>query len=278
MTATMLAPPPATLALRPYQHDAAEAFRAGARRGLRRMLIQMATGLGKTVLFAHLAHEAVALGGRVLIVAHRDELLAQARDKLLLADPSADVGIVRAELDECDAQIVVASVQTLAQSHRLARVGRFSLIVIDEAHHAAAASYHAILDALGAFASVGPLVLGVTATPGRGDGVGLDEIFEEVVYAKTILSGIRDGYLADLRAVSVTLDTDFSAVRSRGGDLAEGELGDALLTADAPEHVASAYREHADGRRALVFAPTVAVLRERALKVTAWPSRTRRAP
>ena len=236
MTVTMLAPPPATLALRPYQHDAAEAL-----------------------LFAHLAHEAVAHGGRVLIVAHRDELLTQARDKLLLADPSADVGIVRAELDECDAQIVVASVQTLAQPHRLARVGRFSLVVIDEAHHAAAASYHAILESLGAFAPVGPLVLGVTATPGRGDGVGLDEIFEEIVYWMNILDGIRGGYLADLRAVSVTLDTDFSGVRSRGGDLADGELGDALLAADAPEHVAAAYREHADGRRALVFTPTVAV-------------------
>ena len=90
---TTLAPPPG-LELRAYQREAAEAFRAGAARGRRRMLVQMATGLGKTVLFAHLVHEAVALGGRVLVVAHREELLDQARDKLLLADPTADVGIV----------------------------------------------------------------------------------------------------------------------------------------------------------------------------------------
>src|SRR4051812_23844695 len=157
---------PSALELRPYQFAAADAVRDGFRRGLRRMLVQLATGLGKTVLFADLAHRVVGRGGRVLIVAHRDELLSQARDKLLVADPDADVGIVRAEQDETGAAIVVASIQTLARPNRLARVGRFRMIVIDECHHAPAASYRSTLEALGAFEADGPLVLGVTATPG----------------------------------------------------------------------------------------------------------------
>src|SRR6266496_3748043 len=125
--------------LRPYQVAAVEALRAGARRGLRRMLVEMATGLGKTVLFAHLAHRVVSRGQRVLVIAHRDELLTQARDKLLLADPAADVGIVRAKQDETDATIVVASIQTVVRPDRLLRItraGRIGLVIVDEAHHA----------------------------------------------------------------------------------------------------------------------------------------------
>ena len=192
MTTLLLPPAPPGLALRPYQREAAAAFDAGAARGLRRMLVQLPTGTGKTVLFAHEAHEAVALGGRVLVIAHREELLDQARDKLLMADPSADVGIVQAERDAPGAGIVVASIQTLARPTRLARLtaaGRFALVVVDEAHHAAAPSYRAVLDELGAFAPVGPLVLGVTATPGCGDGVGLHEIFEAIVFRMTIEEG-----------------------------------------------------------------------------------------
>src|SRR5213078_2040129 len=93
-------PAAAGLALRPYQQAAADAFIAAVQGGRRRILVQLATGLGKTILFAHLAHQTVSRGGRVLVIAHRDELLTQAREKLLLADPAADVGIVRAEVDE----------------------------------------------------------------------------------------------------------------------------------------------------------------------------------
>ncbi|HZO31631.1 MAG TPA: DEAD/DEAH box helicase family protein, partial [Chloroflexota bacterium] len=106
-TATTVAPAQ-TLPLRPYQQGAARAVIHGYRRGLRRMLVQMATGLGKTVLFSHLAQAVVGSGRRVLVIAHRDELLTQARDKLLTVDPDADVGLVRAELDETDARIVIA--------------------------------------------------------------------------------------------------------------------------------------------------------------------------
>src|SRR3954454_8119883 len=102
-TATLAAVSSA-LELRPYQLEAADAVRDGYRRGLRRMLAQLATGLGKTVLFAHLAHRVVERSGRVLVIAHRDELLTQAREKLLVADPDADVGIVRAKQDEAGAE------------------------------------------------------------------------------------------------------------------------------------------------------------------------------
>ena len=256
--------PTGSILLRPYQVAAVEAIRAGYRRGVRRPLLVLATGLGKTVTFGYLAVQAVNRGRRVLIVAHREELLGQAREKIRLIDPSADVGIVQAERDQSHAQIVVASIQTIARPDRLARLGHFALIVIDEAHHAAAPSYRSTLEALRAFEGEGPVVLGVTATPGRGDGVGLDSVFQEVVYEMGILDGIQGGYLVDLRAIRVGLNIDFSDLSTRGGDLDDGELGDALIAADAPEHVTRAYLEHASDRLAIVFTPTVAVARSMA--------------
>jgi superfamily II DNA or RNA helicase len=246
--------------LRPYQQEACAAVIAAYKSGLRRVLVQLATGLGKTILFAHLARALVERGGRVLVIAHRDELLEQARAKLLAVDPGASVGIVKAGQDEHDRAIVLASIQTIARMPRLKRLGHFDLIVVDEAHHAVARTYRGVLEYLGAYDPPSQVfLLGVTATPGRGDGVGLATVFQKIVYRMGLLEGIKQGYLCDVRAKSVMLATDFDDVHTRGGDLVEGELGRALLAADAPEHVLRAYQEVASGRRAIVFTPTVAV-------------------
>src|SRR5262249_53884745 len=152
------------------------------------------------------------------------------------------------------------SIQTLAQPRRLERLTPdFRTIVVDEAHHAAAASYRRVLDHLGAFEPRDLLTLGVTATPTRGDRIGPDDIFEVIVYNRPILDMIESGYLADLRAIQVHLEADLDALRVRGGDFADDELGDALLEANAPEHAAAAYCEHAAGRKALIFTPTVSL-------------------
>jgi superfamily II DNA or RNA helicase len=241
---------------RPYQQEGLDAIVAAELRGIRRPLLALPTGTGKTVVFAHLIKQRP---GRSIILVHRDELVWQAVDKLQIIAPDLPVGIVKAARDEVRMPCLVASVQTVSREARLARLTPdFTTVVIDEAHHAVAESYRRVLTALRAFEDDGPLTLGVTATPMRGDDVGLEAVFQEIVYQKSILEMIVAGYLCDLRAIQIHLEADFHALHTRAGDLIEGELDDMLMDADAPEYVTRAYREHALGRKALLFTPTIA--------------------
>ncbi len=259
MTRTLTKPPTdRAFKLRSYQAEALDAVVQSEERGIRRPLVVLPTGTGKTVVIAHLIQRRA---GRALILAHRDELLRQARDKLAMVMPEADIGLVKAGSDETEASVVLASVQTVQRPRRLERLagspGGFGTVVVDEAHHAAAPSYKRVLRALDTFEEDCPLTLWVTATPERADGKQLGRVWQEVVYQRGILEMVRAGYLADLRAVRVRLKADFSALRVRGGDFVASEVGKALEAANAPEHVVGAYLEHATGRKALVFVPTV---------------------
>lgn len=255
------------LNLRAYQVEAIAATFEARDRGVRKQLGVAATGLGKTVMFCALAEQ---MGGRTLILAHRDELVNQAVAKVHeVWGETVDVGVVKAERDEYDAQVVVASVQTLSRASRLARlvapsmlrpIEGFDLVVVDEAHHATADSYRRVLEGLNAGESDGPLLLGVTATPDRGDGRGLDDLFDEIVWNYDVLWGIRTGYLCELRGLRVTLDQlDMATVKKSRGDYDAGASGRALEDADAPRLAVAAWIEHALGRRTLVFTPTVAL-------------------
>lgn len=247
-----------SITLRPYQTEAIDAVRSAESRGLRRVLLSLPTGTGKTVVFAELVRQR---GGRALILAHRDELLGQAARKVHDVWPEVRVGIVRAEQDKARADVVVGSVQTLIRPGRLERVlaaGALSTVIVDEAHHATANTYRDILERCGVYDDGGPLLVGVTATAFRSDGGSLGDIFEEVAYESGILPMIEHGYLVDVRAKRVTLEADFG-FHVRAGDYAIGEVEDALMDADAPRHAAEAYVEHASGRKALIFTPTVRV-------------------
>ena len=250
MTATTTA-----LALRPYQQEAITAVENAVGRGVRRPLIALATGTGKTVIFASLIAKR---GGSALVLAHRDELLRQAAAKITLADPTLGLGVgfVQAERDDTNAPVAVASVQTLARQARLNRLPHhFDTVVVDEAHRAGARSYRRILEHL----QDSPLILGVTATPQRADGR-LGEVWDEIVFQRGIAEMIAAGYLADVRGVRVGLEAvDLDAVTQSGGDFDADALGDALEQAAAPAHVLAAYRRHAEGRKTVVFVPTVAL-------------------
>ncbi|MDQ6897982.1 MAG: DEAD/DEAH box helicase [Candidatus Dormibacteraeota bacterium] len=250
------------LQLRDYQVEAVEAVEAAWERGIQRPLLSLPTGCGKTIVFAEVFRRRP---GRGLVLAHREELLEQARDKIRLVIPEVEVGIVKAERDEHDRPLVVASVQTLSRPERLSRLGRdFLTLTVDEAHHAAAPSYRRVIGQLGGFHPDGPLVLGVTATPERGDHASLAEVWQEVVYRREILEMIRAGHLCDLQAVRVRLEMDLDRVQVREGDFVESELAQAMSQANAPRHALEAYQKHAEGRKTLIFTPTVALAHEMA--------------
>lgn len=258
------------LELRGYQREAITKTLELAAAGVRKQLGVAATGLGKTVVFCSLAEQ---MGTRALIIAHREELVAQAAAKVRELWPGIDVGIVKGPNDDVHSHVVVASIQTLARSSRLGRLvasyadggsilrpmDPFGLVVVDEAHHSAADSYRRVLEALHAGEVGGPLLLGVTATPDRGDGKGLDDLFDEIAWTYDMLWGIRQGYLSDLRGLRVKVAIDLAKVKVSRGDYDAGSAGRALEDADAPAHIVKAWREHAPDRRTLVFTPTVAL-------------------
>ncbi len=252
---------PTALALRPYQKEAIAAIEQALKRGVRRPMLMLPTGCGKTCVFASLIAKR---GGSALVLAHRDELLRQAADKIQAADPTLalGVGFVAAERDDVAAPVVVGSVQTLAQSRRLGRLPQqFDTVVVDEAHHASARSYRRILSHL----EPSPLIFGVTATPQRSDGSLLGEVWEQIVYQRGIAEMIRAGYLADIRGIRVGLESvDLDNVAQSGGDYQADALGAALEQAAAPRHVLAAYQAHAQDRTAVVFVPTVALARHMA--------------
>lgn len=240
---------PSGLELRPYQQDALEAIRAGFRDHAR-MLTVLPTGAGKTVLFSHLAAERVRAGQRVLILAHREELLQQAQDKLKQAT-GLDSELEKADHQAgLDARVVVASVQTL-KGKRLQRwpVGHFGLVIVDEAHHALAASYRTILDHFSE-----AQVLGVTATPNRGDRKTLGAVFEHVAMDVPMADLVPE-YLCPITVQNVPLGIDLSRVGSQAGDYKAGDLGTALDP--YLEKIASRLPDLIGDRRTLVFLPLV---------------------
>jgi superfamily II DNA or RNA helicase len=246
--------------LRPYQHEAVAAI-AREHERVRSTLLVLATGLGKTVTFAAIARDLAAHGGRTLVLAHRAELLEQAAETLRKLGLRA--GIEQAArsvgpLEQPDA--IVASVQTL-QRGRLAAYARdaFRLVVVDECQHATSDTYRAILDY---FAPA--KVLGVTATPDRGDGVGLRAVFESVAYRFELRDGIKAGWLAPLEVRAVEVKSlDLSKVKVRAGDLAADELEAELLRDAVLHEIAGPLAELSAGRQTLAF--TVGVAQAHAL-------------
>ncbi|MEH0423154.1 DEAD/DEAH box helicase [Streptomyces sp. B21-083] len=251
---------PETFAPRPYQAEAIKALVEGWQGDNNRLAVVLPTGAGKTVVFSNLILERLtalaARGERALVIAHREELLAQAADKIKAVAPGLRVGIVKAERDEHqDVDVVVASIQTLAVERRRRAITGIGMVVVDECHHAAARTYMTVLEHFGAWRGIP--TAGFTATMTRTDG-GLAEVWEEVVFTLDILEMIEDGYLCDVRGKRVTVPgLDLDSVKSRHGDLQDGQLGQALDDSGAAEVVAEAYRLHATDRPGVAFTPTV---------------------
>lgn len=240
-----------TLTLRPYQQEALESINAYYDKGVKRQLVVLPTGAGKTVIFSHLP-QIKQNSVPMLVLAHRAELLAQAKTKIGWSNPELSIEIEQGENHAGHSDVVVASVPTLgrAESERILKYPKdyFKAIVIDEAHHASAPTYRRILDYFDA-----DFVLGVTATPQRSDKTRLTDVFDEIVYYKTIQDLIEDKWLCPLVGYRIKTDTDISGVQTNDGDYIASQLEDVIDNPNRNATIVAAYHNLVPNTKAIVF-------------------------
>ena len=236
--------------LRPYQREAIEGIHKQLAEN-RSTLLVIPTGTGKTRVFTDVAHNWT--DGRVLVLAHRDELLQQARQRIA-KETGELVGLEQAENRSGLERIVVGSVQTLCQPDRLHgwKPDTFGLVIVDEAHHGPSPSYKRIFDH---FASA--KLLGVTATPDRADEKAMGQVFESVAFVYEIEDAIRDSWLVPIRVREIFLgELDLSACKTTAGDLNQGDL-DAAMVEEAIAHMVKSTIEEAGDLKTLFFTTSV---------------------
>ena len=239
--------------LRPYQQEAKEAVFEQWENGTRRTLLVLPTGCGKTIVFAKITEDCVRHGDRVLILAHRGELLEQAADKIHKAT-GLGCAVEKAE-ESCQGswfRIVVGSVQTMMREKRLGRfpADYFNTIIIDEAHHCITDSYQRVLQHFPE-----AHVLGVTATPDRGDMRNLGQYFETLAYEYTLPKAIKEGYLCPIKALTIPLKIDMSSVSIQAGDFKAWDISTALDP--YLERIAQEMEKHCKDKKTVVFLPLV---------------------
>lgn len=239
--------------LRPYQREAEAAILGEWDAGILRTLLVLPTGCGKTIVFSKVIEDRVRAGDRVLVLAHRGELLEQAADKLAQAT-GLRCATEKAE-ESCLGswyRVVVGSVQSLMRDKRLSRFAHdyFQTIVVDEAHHVLSDGYQRVLNHF-----CDARVLGVTATPDRGDMRNLGQCFQSLAYEYSLPKAIRDGFLSPIKALTIPLKLDLTGVGVQSGDFKAGDLGTALDP--YLEQIADEMERYCFDRKTVVFLPLV---------------------
>lgn len=239
--------------LRPYQQEAKTSIFQEWEKGIQKTLLVLPTGCGKTIVFAKVTEQCVQNGDRVLILAHRGELLDQAADKI------AKTTGLRCATEKAEEsclgswfRITVGSVQSMMRETRLSRFPKdyFHTIIIDEAHHCISDGYQRVLNHFS-----DAKILGVTATPDRGDMKNLGSVFESLAYEYTLPKAIKEGYLSPIKAVTIPLKVDLSGVGMQSGDFKVGDLGTAL---DPYLHsIAEEMQKYCQEKKTVVFLPLV---------------------
>lgn len=243
-----------TYDLRPYQKEAVAAIEGEWNKGVKKTLLVLPTGCGKTLCFSQVANDRVKAGDRVLIMAHRGELLEQAADKLKKATG------LNAAIEKADQtclghweRVTVGSVQSLQREKRLDRFPEdyFGTIIVDEAHHVLADGYQRVI---GHFP--GANVLGVTATAERGDMKNLGQFFDSLAYEYTLPQAIREGYLCKILAQTIPLQIDMNNVQMSSGDFSASGTDEAL--GPYLEAIAKEMENYCKDRKTVVFLPLIA--------------------
>ncbi|EIY5975328.1 DEAD/DEAH box helicase [Enterococcus faecalis] len=239
--------------LRPYQEESRSAVQNEWRNGKKKTLLVLPTGCGKTIVFSKIIEDRVRAGERVLVLAHRGELLDQASDKLEKAT-GLKTATEKAEQTSIGSflRVVVGSVQTMQREKRLKQFppDHFDTIVVDEAHHCISDGYQYVLKHFEQ-----SNVLGVTATPDRGDMKNLGSYFESLAYEYSLVQAIKEGYLSPIKALTIPLKLDLSGVKQQTGDFSTHDLGTALDP--YLEQIADEMVKHCTNRKTVVFLPLV---------------------
>lgn len=239
--------------LRPYQQEAREAIFEQWDSGVLKTLLVLPTGCGKTIVFAKVTEDCVRRGDRVLILAHRGELLEQAADKIR---QSTGLGCAVEKAEEtCMGswfRVVVGSVQSMMREKRLGQFPEdyFQTIIIDEAHHCISDSYQKVLNHFN-----GAKILGVTATPDRGDMRNLGSYFESLSYEYTLPKAIREGYLSPIKALTIPLKIDMTGVGVQAGDFKASDISTALDP--YLQGIAQEMGKYCKDKKTVVFLPLV---------------------
>lgn len=240
--------------LRPYQEEARKKVQEQWEGGVNKTLLVLPTGCGKTIVFSKIIEDRVKLGERVLILAHRSELLEQASDKLKKST-GLNTALEKADSSSLNSwyMVTVGSVQTLQREKRLKQFSNdyFDTIVIDEAHHCISNGYQNVLNHFDK-----AKVLGVTATPDRGDMKDLGTYFESLAYEYKIVDAIKEGYLSKIQSLTIPLNLDLSGVATQNGDFKASDISNALDP--YLEQIADEMIKHCKNRKTVVFLPLVA--------------------
>ena len=239
--------------LRPYQLAAENAIEKEWEKGVGKTLLVLPTGCGKTIVFSKVAENRVRQGDRVLIMAHRGELLDQAADKLFKMT-GLKCSVEKAEQTSRGTwnRITVGSVQTLMRSNRLNQFPEnyYGTIIVDEAHHVISDSYQRVLDHF-----PGAKVLGVTATPDRSDMKNLGRFFESLAYEYSLPRAIKEGYLVPIKAQTIPVQLDLNGVAIQSGDYKAADVDSALDP--YLEQIAQEMKKYCMNRKTVVFLPLV---------------------
>lgn len=249
--------------LRPYQEKAIKAVLDSYDKEIRKVGIVMGVGTGKTITACSVIDEMIQkTGKKALILAHREELLTQAQEDLKLVNPkltsSIEQGTNHADLE---ADVIIASVPTLGRgnSNRILKFdpNDFCMLWVDEAHHATNTTYTNIFEHFHTLKNVDDdnkrLLLGVTATPYRMDDQKLEDILDDIVYEYHMLSGIKQGYLSNIKAYTVKTNIDISQVKRSGGDFNLKDLGEAINVDERNKIILDTYKDWCTKQPTLIF-------------------------
>ncbi len=241
-----------SICLRDYQIECLEVVLNMFENGIKQQLIILPTGSGKTIIMAAIAKQFTK---KTLLLAHREELITQAVDKIKLFWPEVDIGICMADQDDIGCQVVVGSIQSCSKEGRLDRLKEqsFQLLMIDEAHHRASRSYQTVIRTLGFLENEKKLLLGVTATPERSDKLELGGIFPQTTFRRSISNMIKGGYLSPVIGRKIQTSFSLNKIKSSNGDFAITDLSEAVNMPERNAFIVSKFKEYAIDRKGIAF-------------------------
>jgi len=247
--------------LRPYQEEAIFTILRYYNHNVRKQLVILPTGTGKTIIFASLIdkflEDCINNYHKIIVLAHRDELIRQAVNKISLLVDRKYIGIIKADQNDIEKPVLVCSVQTLQRENRLKELSKETsfvfMLITDEAHHAVANSYIKIYNEL---LDDNTLHVGFTATGFRSDNIALGNVFDKIVYEKNLLDFIPD-YLVNLKIKKIKTNINLDSINTVNGDFNQTKLAKILDTENYIELITKSILKFAMDRLTLVFAPSV---------------------